>query len=415
MLVQYGQMTEEQKWLSRRYLLYRMFSNLFFFSAVWLYFYRIFITDQQVGLLDGLAFAVGLLAEVPSGALADKFGRDKMVRLGQMLIAAGILIQALGSSFMPFFVGQAIMMIGFSFISGADEALFYEKLGFKRNSTLWRKLVTRGSQATLTATLLATVVGGWLHIINPRVPWILTSLAFILATILIWPVKDTRPKEARGRFLEETKDYLSDIKTGFAQFRLPKLNLYVPIILTVQALFYVTGYGLLRIVLLDRFTFSPLLGSIAVAACGIVTVGVLALTHKYADKLSEKRVILLISLSAAAGLLLSLADIGLWGFIVILTLYIGEYVLYPFMSEILNSHAPERHRATVLSVASFLRMLPYVFLAPIIGLLNTSGQLHIFLIIWAVLICGAIVLYLLRKHRDSMIKVDSPTETEPVL
>lgn len=403
-------MTEKQKWLSRRYLLYRMFSSMFFFSAVWLYFYRLFITDHQVGLLDGMAFAIGLMAEVPSGALADKFGRDKMVRLGQILIAGGILVQALGSSFVPFFVGQAIMMIGFSFVSGADEALFFEKLGFKRDSILWRKLVTRGSQAALTATLIVTVVGGWLHTINPRIPWILTVLAFIVATLLIWPIKDTRPKSTRKKLGQEVQDYLQDIKTGFAQFRLPTLSVYVPIILTVQALFYVTGYGLLRIVLLDRFTFSPFLGAVAVAICGIITVGVLAITHKYADRLSEKRVLSLIGVSAAAGLILSLADVGLWGFVVILTLYVGEYTLHPFMSEILNSHAPEKHRATVLSVASFLRMLPYVFLAPIIGLLSTNNQLHYFLITWALLICTAVAVYLLHKHRDTTIKIKGPTE-----
>ncbi|MEK7153313.1 MAG: MFS transporter [Patescibacteria group bacterium] len=408
-------MTEKQKWLSRKYLLYRMFTNMWFFGTVWLYFYRLFITDQQVGLLDGMAFAIGLAAEVPSGALADKFGRDKMVRLGQVLIAGGILVQALNSSFMPFFVGQAIMMIGFSFISGADDALFFGRLGFKRDSTMWRKLVTRGSQAALTATLIATVIGGWLHTINPRIPWILTSVTFVVATCLIWSVKDTRPKSVRGRLGEEIKSYIQDVKTGFAQFRLPKLSPYVPLIITVQGLFYVAGYGLLRIVLLDRFTFSPLAGAIAVAICSVITVGILHLTHKYADKLSEKRTLMLIALSAAAALLLSLADIGLWGFAVILTIHIGEYVLYPFMSEILNNHAPEKHRATVLSVASFLRMLPYVFLAPIIGSLNTSGQLQYFLIIWALLICAATAIYLLYRRRDTTIKVESPTETEPVI
>src|SRR5690242_19728514 len=98
-------MTEKQKWLSRRYLLYRVSSNIWFFGTVWLYFYRLYITDQQVGLLDGVAFAIGLLAEVPSGALADKFGRDNMVRLGLMCIGGGICVQVLGSSFTPFLVG----------------------------------------------------------------------------------------------------------------------------------------------------------------------------------------------------------------------------------------------------------------------------------------------------------------------
>jgi hypothetical protein len=75
-------MTQEQRRLSRTYLIYQLFANLWFVGAVWLYFYRLFITDQQVGFLDGMAFAIGLLAEIPAGALADRLGRDTMVKVG---------------------------------------------------------------------------------------------------------------------------------------------------------------------------------------------------------------------------------------------------------------------------------------------------------------------------------------------
>ena len=199
------ELTHHQLWLSRRYLAYQLLTNLWFIGAIWLYFYRIFITDQQVGLLDGFAFAIGLIAEVPSGALADRFGRDKMVKLGQVLAGSGLLIQAFGSSFVPFFVGQAIVMIGVSFVSGADEALFFGKLNFDRTSVNWRKLVTRGSQVALVGSLLGVVIGGWLYSINPRIPWILTGLSFMSSALLIWSIKDTRIEKQAKKFSVELK------------------------------------------------------------------------------------------------------------------------------------------------------------------------------------------------------------------
>lgn len=400
-------MTNEQRWLSRKYLVYQLFTNLWFLSAVWLYFYRIFITDQQVGVLDAMAFAIGLLAEVPSGALADRFGRDKMVRLGQILAGTGLLIQAAGSDFVPFFVGQAVMMVGVSFVSGADEALFFERLNFKRTSSAWRKLLMRGSQVAVIATLSATLVGGWMHEINPRLPWIMTGISFIIAAVLIWPIKDMRAKRDRQHISVEIKGYFRDIREGFSQFRLSRLSLYVPIILTVQALFYTVGYGLLRLVLMSQFQFSPFWGSIVVASSGLITVGLLGYLHRHADNLTEKQVIVSISLAAAASLLLSTTDIGYWGYIVILVLYAGERILAPFMSEILNRQAPERHRATVLSVASFLKALPYVALAPLIGSLNVQGQLDYFLFAWAVLISIAVGIYMWRKRGDAKVHLPS--------
>lgn len=400
MMHQPPELTDQQKWLSRKYLIYKVFTNLWFLSAVWLYFYRIFITDAQVGILDGFAFGIGLIAEVPSGALADQFGRDKMVKIGQLMFATGLLIQVFGSSFAPFFIGQSIMMIGAAFVSGADEALFFDQLKFDRNSVHWRKLVTRGTQLTVIATLCATVAGGWIHTINPRATFLLTSISFFISVAIIWNIKEIRGQKIKQSFTTKLSNYLLDIKDGFFQFRQPKLNLYIPLIVTVQGLFYIADWGLLKLVLLDRFNYSPFWGSIVLASSGIIAVGVLAYMHHSADKLSEKNVLIAVSLAAASGMLLSIANIGYWGYFVLLSIIVGENVLLPFISEILNYQTNDKQRATVLSVASFLRMLPYVVLAPIIGYLNTQGKLSYFLVTWALLIIIAVLVYLSRKKQD---------------
>lgn len=396
-------MTEEQQKLSRKFIAYRTVSSMWFVSAIWLYFYRLYINDQQVGILDALAFAIGLFAEVPSGALADKFGRDRLARVGLLFGAAGMLVQGFGSSFMEFVIGQAILMVGMSFISGADEALFFEKLKFSRGSTDWRKLVAKASQIALVGTMIATVAGGFLYGVDPRLPWILNGLAFLASALLIWPIKDERPRKPRQKLMPELYDYLHDIKTGFAQFRLPHLWVYVPFIVTAQALFYTSGYGLLRLVLLDRFDFSTSLGAIAVASSSLITIGLLAYIHKNADTLSERKVLAMIGLGAVAGLLFSVFDVGMWGYGVILAFYAGEYLSRPFMSEVLNTHAPEDQRATVLSVASFLKSAPYVALAPLIGYLNVHDQLEYFLVGWAVLTAAAVAFYLAAKKKDDKI------------
>ena len=400
-------MTKKQKWLSRKFILYKLLTNLWFVGAVWLYFYRIYISDSQVGILDGVAFAIGLVAEVPSGVLADKFGRDKMVRVGQFLAGGGLIIQAFGTGLTQFMFGQAVMMIGVSFVSGADEALFFDQLKFKQDSVNWRRLITRGSQVALIGTTTATILGGLLHNVDPRIPWILTGLSFISSVALVWPIKDTRQFKEKQKLFSELGEQLEGIKVGFLEFFTPKLLLYVPIIVTVQGLFYTAGWGLLRLVLLDRFHFSPFAGSIVIASSSLITVGLLSLMHKYAERLSEKRMLTSISLLAGVSLIFSIFDIGMWGYLVILALYAGEHVLQPFMSEVLNYRTSEDNRATVLSVSSFLRTLPYVALAPIIGSLNTQGKLESFFVVWTILIGISVVIYLSLKKKDTKISLAS--------
>lgn len=218
----------------------------------------------------------------------------------------------------------------------------------------------------------------------------------------------------RKKAFIELREQFASMVAGFSEFTTKKLSLYVPLIITVQGLFYAAGWGLLRLVLMDRFHFSPFAGSIVIATSSIITVGILEYMHKNAEDLSEKRVLTLISVLAASGLLLSIANVGWWGYFVILTLYAGEHVLVPFMSEVLNYRTEENQRATVLSVASFLRTMPYVALAPIIGGLNSQNKLEYFLVVWAILIIISVATYLLLKRNDlkiSLVTGNLPDET----
>ncbi|MDR1196923.1 MAG: MFS transporter [Candidatus Nomurabacteria bacterium] len=386
--------------------------NLWFVGAIWLYFYRIFMTDGQVGSLDAIAFFIGLLVEVPSGALADRFGRARIAKIGVVMTAIGIAAQAIGG-FWIILAFQIGVTAGSSLISGADEALFYEKLKFKENSHKWRNLMTRAGQVALIATLSANVLGGLIYDFSPTLTWLLTGLAFLSAAVVIWSIKDEPIKRVKQTITKSIKGYFADISTGFREFIKPKFRLYIPLIITVQGLFYACGWGLLRLVLISRFDFTPFLGSIVIASCGIISIFALHLLHKNSEKLHEKRVLTLITFAAIFGLILSVFNIGWWGYIVILLFYVGEHVTYPFLSEIFNKQAKPEQRSTILSIASFLKILPYVALAPIIGFLNEHGSLEIFLIAWAVLSAAAWIYYFVAKKKDNLIKVEFEDANEP--
>ena len=398
-------MNEAQKTLSKKYLIYKFVMSLWFISAIWLFFYRIFMTDAEAGTLDAIAFAFGLLVEVPSGALADRFGRSRVAKIGLIMSGIGIAMQAIGG-FWTILAFQIGFTAGQSLISGADDALFYDKLKFKEDSTHWRRLVTRGGQAALAAMLIATVMGGFIYDFNPQLTWILNGVAIIVAVIVIWSIKDESKARDKQTIRQNIKEYAVDIRVGFREFKKPKFRLYVPLIITIQGLFYASGMGILRLILIDKFTFSPFQGSIVIASCGIISIIVLHFMHKYSEKLREKRVLTTIALATIFGLVFSIFDVGWWGYVVILIFYVGEHALHPFMSEILNKQASPDRRSTVLSVASFLKILPYVALAPIIGFLNTNNSLEIFLICWAVLSALAWLYYFIAKKKDRFIKVN---------
>ena len=396
-------MSEAQKRLSRRYVIYCAVASLWFVEAIWLYFYRKYINDQQIGMLDAGAFLIGLIVEIPSGALGDFFGHGRIARLGQVLAAVGIVMQAVGLNFSFIFIGQTILMIGTALISGSDEALFFEKLNFKSGSKHWRNLMMRCTMASTAGFLLAVLFGSWLYGINGRLPFILTGLAFLVSAMLLNGLSDVQHK--RDKLLTSLKTVLNDIVIGAKQFARPELRIYVPFILTVQGIVYATNWGMLRLVLLNRFNFSVFGGSVVMAIGSLVAVVILYYLHRRSHKLSEKYLLSAIGFAIVVSLIAAIFNLGFWGSLVVIALNELGFVIKPFMSDTINYHAPSAQRATVLSVASFLQLLPYVILAPLIGTLNQHGQLGWLLAIWAGLIIVAIVFYLRGKRQDSQIIV----------
>jgi|GEM_PF-1554517 len=392
-------LTPAQRILSSKYIAYSFITGLCFHSAVWLHFYRIFMSDQKKGLLDILTFSIGLLAEIPSGVIADAFGRAKICRFGHVLNAIGLIILASSTSSLHYQIGITIHVIGMALVSGADQALFFDKLAFHPESLSWRRLATRGYQAGLIAAVMSAIIGGLFYTVNPRIPFSVDAIAFFSAYLLLRPIQDPPSLPRPNAVLVEIKQHISEIFRGFAAFLSPTLRLYIPIIVVVQGLFYAADWGTFRVILLDRFHFDPFQGSIVIATVILLTVAVLHLMHRFADALPEQFVFIGVSVIAAIGLLLSIFDLGRWGWFVIFALYAGDLALRPVISESLNARVAPANRATMLSVASFLKNLTYVALSPILGFLNSANRLHYFLLVWPLLIGVAIITYLTSKRR----------------
>src|SRR3989338_7443408 len=103
---------------------------LFFMPAfIIIYFQNLGISLFQLGILMAVSHLASLIFEVPTGALADIFGRKFSVLLGTLLLG----IAFLSLFFVTSFVGVLLIFafIGFSFTlpSGAKEAWTTDLIG----------------------------------------------------------------------------------------------------------------------------------------------------------------------------------------------------------------------------------------------------------------------------------------------
>ena len=86
------------------------------------------LSDAEISVLFALWSAVGIVAEVPSGALADRFGRRPSLAVGALVQAVGYASWVVFPRFLGFAAGFVLWGLGSALASGAQEALLHDGL-----------------------------------------------------------------------------------------------------------------------------------------------------------------------------------------------------------------------------------------------------------------------------------------------
>ena len=86
------------------------------------------LSGAQISALFAIWSAVSIVAEVPSGALADRFGRRHALVAAGVLQAGGYVAWTLLPTFAGFALGFVLWGLGGALVSGAQEALLYDGL-----------------------------------------------------------------------------------------------------------------------------------------------------------------------------------------------------------------------------------------------------------------------------------------------
>lgn len=154
----------------------------------------------QISSLMAIWSAVSFLAEIPTGALADRVDRRTLIVIAEIARAAGFAAWALWPSYAGFAVGFAIWGVAGSLISGAMEAMVYDSLAADGQSRHFATVLGRIRGAGLIAQVPIAGAASLLYAIGgySLATWASVGMSLV-AAVLALRLPDRRPIPATDR------------------------------------------------------------------------------------------------------------------------------------------------------------------------------------------------------------------------
>ena len=361
---------------------------MFFLPIYALYLQQELFTLFNVGLIIAIPSIFITLFEIPSGAIADLFGRKNTLIVSGIISVIALVFLSTGTSLIFFIIYGILMALFRSLHSGTDVALLFDSVqGINKQAkkeaialseasvgsritsqvsgtkTYFKKVVgINGSMWQLGASISA-ILGGILATQSLRLPIIATIIPFTLALILTFFL--TEPKYTK----EKHSNILLHISKSAKLFVKKK---QLSVLLLTGFLFFAFGevaHELNSIFFSFKLIPIEYFGLLFAFIFGASSLGAL-ISNNVSNKLGNKNTLIL---SAIISPLLILGatfvlGIGVGILIVISSLFYG--LRRPITTHLTNLETSSKNRATVISIGNLGNRLGLAICAPIFGALS---------------------------------------------
>jgi MFS family permease len=334
-----------------------------------------------------------VLLEVPSGALADQFGRRKMVVAAGWLMVAEMAVLCL----MPvgnhdavlwlFVLNRILSGAAEAAASGADEALTYDSLPESERTTLWPRLMAQLSRAMAVGFIVTSISGGllydhskistviswlgmpeWGRSVTMKIPLVIN---FLLGVSCLWVARQMvdptpvladqagwtqRAKQAVAGMVEAAR-WIWRTEAAFTLIVLGLLfDSIIRLFLTVSSNFY-------RLVGIEEAWFGVI--STVASLLGLATAGLMERMVTRGQFWGNFAWLGLLTLTGLLGA--AFPQPGFGGVALILPLMLAIRFLQFFLSHYMNAIVDSERRATVLSFRGLTMNLAYGVMTLLFG------------------------------------------------
>ncbi|MBO5164487.1 MAG: MFS transporter [Ruminococcus sp.] len=324
----------------------------------------------EIGIAETVFHITSLIFEIPSGILADVFGRKKMLMVSTVMRMIGNIVMIFSNDLFMVCTSIAFMALSYNFSSGTGDALAYDSLKLADMESSFERYESNQLIIYRLCSGISTLCAGFALAVGHRLAYgtdLLTGLIQIIVISSLHevyamnPEKDTNVKIGR-RLIACIKESFSFLKEVRKVIGLMLCNSFVGAV-DILLLFFLQA----KLPEKGIPEWSLGLALLFMEMGGIVGS---KLILKF-SKLSYKRIFAVTSALVLTGFL---AEHSPLYFVMILGGFIaavGDDALQVRTNAIMQSMFPSEQRATLTSVESFSFLVIMIVLSPLAGVVFT--------------------------------------------
>ncbi|MFN8506078.1 MAG: hypothetical protein U0547_00770 [Dehalococcoidia bacterium] len=307
---------------------------------------------------------------MPTGAVADHWGRSRSLALGAVALGISILLFAYTTNFAILLASFMLWSVAATLMSGADMALLFDTLKAGGREAEYERRSGRGHALAWAGAGVATFAGGPIAAATSLRTVIFTGIATCAALAAVSlmlrevPHAPTAPATpAAGPTPGYWRSIFHAIQTAW---RARDVRAVILMTGAATAGAHAIGY-LVQPYLLDRgLEVGVLFSLLQVPTIAAGVAGSLIASRFVGGRAAAMAMLLVPLLAAAAYGVLAVAP-GLTAYAAILVLFLLSTILLPVASGYVNRRTASERRATVLSMQGMVTSLTMAALAPGFG------------------------------------------------
>ena len=360
--------------------LYTLLLNFGLIRGVWMiYLASRGFSLMQLGILEATFHIVSFFMEVPTGSIADLWGRKASRIAGRLVSMTSLALMFWAQSFSLQLVGFAISALGYNLESGAGDALVYDSLLTVGKQDTYMRVLGKQEIIAQGAAVMAFLLGGWLAVHSYAFAFgISVAVSFAAAVISLGftepPIGHKREiRQDRGLVkslvLSMKSQMVDSVRSMVEKPRIGFLLLFSELLFAfmVCLFFYLQNFW-------TQQGFSESQIGVVFAVRSIISGFTSFKAMTIERRLGQKGVLIsmpLLLLSCLWGVSLSP-----WPIVFYVLTGCIEGILIVTIGDYLNRLIPSAHRATILSFQSMAYSMFMILLFPLVGWIGDRYSLH---------------------------------------